>query len=136
VKVQPVSVEHVAQVWPKVVRFISSALKYSSGDYTAEQARVYLSLGTWSMIVAVDDEGDIKGVTVIQYINRPNDRVAFIIAIGGKLISDPDTWSNFTDLLRFNGATKVEGAARKSIARLWAIKFNFTEKYRIVEVSL
>lgn len=135
-KVQPVSVEHVAQVWPKVVRFISSALKYSSGDYTAEQARVYLSLGTWSMIVAVDDEGDIKGVTVIQYINRPNDRVAFIIAIGGKLISDPDTWSNFTDLLRFNGATKVEGAARKSIARLWAIKFNFTEKYRIVEVSL
>ena len=88
------------------------------------------------MIVTVDDEGDIKGVTVIQYINRPNDRVAFIIAIGGKLISDPDTWSNFTDLLRFNGATKVEGAARKSIARLWAIKFNFTEKYRIVEVSL
>jgi hypothetical protein len=136
VKVQPVSVEHVAQVWPKVVRFISSALKYSSGDYTADQARVYLSLGTWSMIVAVDDESEIKGVTVIQYINRPNDRVAFIIAIGGKLISDPDTWSNFTDLLRFNGATKVEGAARKSIARLWAIKFNFTEKYRIVEVSL
>jgi hypothetical protein len=136
VKVQPVSVEHVAQVWPRVVRFISSALKYSSGDYTAEQARVYLSLGTWSMIVAVDDESEIKGVTVIQYINRPNARVAFIIAIGGKLISDPDTWSNFTDLLRFNGATKVEGAARKSIARLWAIKFNFTEKYRIVEVSL
>lgn len=135
-KVQPVSVEHVAQVWPKVVRFIASALKYSSGDYTADQARVYLSLGTWSMIVAVDDESEIKGVTVIQYINRPNDRVAFIIAIGGKLISDPDTWSNFTDLLRFNGATKVEGAARKSIARLWAIKFNFTEKYRIVEVSL
>jgi hypothetical protein len=66
----------------------------------------------------------------------PNARVAFIIAIGGKFISTPDSWAQFTDILRYNGATKVEGAARESIARLWALKFKFTEKYRIIEVSL
>lgn len=135
-RVQTISTEYVSQVWPNVVRYISSALKYSSGDYTAEQTKVYLSLGMWHMIVAINEADKIQGVTVVQYVNRPNDRVAFIIAIGGKLISDPDTWNNFTDLVRANGATKVEGAARKAIARLWALKFNFTEKYRIVEVSL
>ncbi len=136
-KVQPVATNHVASVWPKVEGFIASALRHSKGDYSAEHAKVYLADGRWNLIVASDEEsGDIKGATVINYINMPNDRVAFIIAIGGKFISTPDSWAQFTDILRYNGATKVEGAARESIARLWALKFEFTEKYRIIEVSL
>jgi hypothetical protein len=134
-KVQPVSTDHIASVWPEVEGFITSALRHSKGDYSAEHAKVYLADGRWSLIVASDDEA-IKGATIINYINMPNDRVAFIIAIGGKLISTPDLWSQFTDILRYNGATKIEGAARGSIARLWALKFKFTEKYRIIEVSL
>lgn len=135
-KIQPVLATSVAQVWPSVEKHIASALEYSKGDYNADHAKVYLSRGDWNLFVAVNKSNTIKGAAIVEYINRPNDRVAFMIAIGGRLITSADTFSQFKDLLKFDGATKLEGAARESVARLWMSRFGCTEKYRIVEVSL
>jgi hypothetical protein len=65
----------------------------------------------------------------------PNDRVAFVIAIGGKLISNQDTYKQFSGLLKSYGATKIQGAAREAIARLWT-RYGFKERYRIVEARI
>ena len=135
-KIQPVLTQNVQQVWPLVERFIKSALDFSKGDYDAEHAKVYLSQGIWHLLVAVDESGEIKGACTIEYINRPNSRVAMITAVGGKFVSTPEVFDQLRNIVKLNGATHIEGAARESIARLWKMKFGFAEKYKIVEVAV
>ena len=134
-KVQHVPLEWVNQVWPQVAGFIESALDYSNGDYTVDQARTLVTTGQWVLLIAVDEEG-IKGAATISFFNRPSARVAFVTAIGGKLISTPDTFNDLRVIAASFGATTIEGAARKSIARLWRKLYNFEEKYTIVGVKL
>lgn len=134
-QVQQVPIQYIHAAWPKVERFVASALEYSDGEYTPEQAKVFLANGQWALFVAVDDNQEVQGAACVQFNNMPNDRVAFVVAIGGKLISNKDTWAQFTSILKANGATFVEGAARESIARLWT-RYGFKEKYRIVGVRI
>jgi hypothetical protein len=133
-KIQHVHLDYVNQVWPKAEDYIRWALDYQT-DYTIEHVKVFIATGAWTLVVAVDEAGEIKGASAVQFFNRPNDRVAFVVAMGGKLISSKDTFQQFSDLLKAFGATAIEGAARESIARLWK-RYGFEEKYRIVGAKL
>jgi hypothetical protein len=133
-QIQRVDISHVHQVWPLVEHFSDEALKHSKDDYTLENAKTLVAMGNWSLIVAVNETG-IHGAATVSFSNRPNDRVAFITAIGGKLISNPDTVEQLKQVLSSVGATCIEGAARESIARLWS-RYGFEEKYRIVGVRI
>lgn len=134
-KIQYVPLEFVNQTWPLVEPYVSAALEHSHGEYTVDQAKVLLTTGAWVLYVAVDDAGALHGAGAVQFNNLPNDRVAFVVAIGGKLFTSQDTWQQFVGLLKAQGATRVEGAARESIARLWT-RYGFEEKYRIVSVRI
>lgn len=134
-KIQHVPVEWVAQTWPFVGGYIESALEYSHGEYTAEQAQVLVSEGRWKLLVAVGDAGTIHGAAVLNVFNRPSQRVAFIVAIGGRLVSSQDTFAQLKALCASFGATHIEGAAREAVARLWT-RYGLQEKYRIVGVEL
>jgi hypothetical protein len=133
--VQPVALAYFHQTWPLVEGFLADALKWGEDDYTVEQAKGYLARGDWMLAVAVDEENKVHGAAAINFYNMPNDRVAFVIAIGGKLISNKDTYAQFSALLKSYGATKIQGAAREAIARLWT-RYGFKERYRIVEAKL
>jgi hypothetical protein len=132
-KIQHVDTAYIHQTWPLVEDFIKWALDYQT-DYTLEHVKTFLSNGSWVLIVAADDSG-IRGAAVVNFVNRPNDRVAFIVTMGGKLISSKETFADFSALLKAFGATYIEGAARESIARLW-MRYGLEEKYRIVGVKL
>jgi len=134
-KVQQVPIEYVNQIWGHVEHFIESALEYSSGDYNAEEVRVMVTQGSWHIIVATDDENTIQGALVVSYFNRPSERVGFVVAIGGKLVSNRSTWAQFEDILRSNGATYLEGAGRESIVKLWS-RYGMKQKYIITGKSL
>ncbi len=133
-KIQHVDINYVNQIWPQVEQFVSAALAYQD-DYTVEHVKVYVTNGTWTLIVAIDDVGVIHGAATVQLYNRPKDRVAFVVTMGGKLISSRDTYAQFTTLLKAFGATYIEGAARESVARLWT-RYGLSEKYRIVGVKI
>lgn len=133
--IKSVSVTYFHQTWPLVEHFIADALKWGEDDYTVEQAKAYLAKGEWLLLVAVDDENTVHGAAAVNFSNMPNDRIAFVVAIGGKLISSKDTYEQLTALLKGYGATKIQGAARESIARLWT-RYGFKERYRIVEAKL
>jgi hypothetical protein len=132
--IQRVDVGHIHQVWPLVEGYIASALEHSKGEYTLEAAKVLLATGQWVLVVAVNDEG-VQGAATVSFLSRPHDRVAFVTLIGGKLISNDDTFEQLKNMLRMMGATCIEGAARESIARLWS-RYGFEEKYRIVGVKI
>jgi hypothetical protein len=136
-KIQHVPLEYVNQTWPLVEGFIVKAIANQGGEpeVTLDQVKVYVTSGQWMMIVAVGDEGQIKGAAAIHFFNRPNHRVALITHIGGRLVANTDTFDQLRSLCKSFGATKIEGAVTESVARLWK-RFGFTEKYRIAEVNL
>ena len=133
-RIQHVDVNYVNQLWPQVEKFIDAALAYQD-DYNIEHAKLYVTNGTWILIVAIDDEQVIHGAATIQFYNRPKDRVAFVVTMGGKLITGHETYAQFTELLKAFGATYIEGASRESAARLWQ-RFGLSEKYRVVGAKL
>jgi hypothetical protein len=135
--VQHVPLSFVNQVWPKVVKFIDAAIVQQEGehDYTLDQVRTLLATGQWMLVVAATDEGEIKGAATVNFSNRPNHRVAFITYIGGRLISNPDTFQQLCVILKNFGVTSIEGAVNDAVARLWQ-RFGFKDKYRIVGVTI
>jgi len=133
VKTVPVTSFH--QTWPLVEEFLEEALKWGEDDYTKDQAKALLAQGSWLLLVAVDEENKIHGASTVNFINMPNDRIAFITAIGGKLISNKCTYTQLCEILKGFGATKIQGAARESIARLWS-RYGFKERYIIVEAKI
>lgn len=133
--VQHVPQQFVAQTWPLVEEFIASANKYGGDDYTLDQIKMYATQGQWVLLVAADEEAKVHGAATVSFLNYPNDRVAFVTSIGGKLISNDDTFEQLKTLLRSMGATKIQGAARESIARLWK-RYGFAERYVVVEVKI
>ena len=133
--VKTIPFQHVHQAWAMVEKYIADAMQYGGDDYTLDQVKVYLASGQWALLVAVDEAGAIHGAATVSFINYPNDRVAFITFIGGKLISNKDTFAQMSGILKGFGATKIQGAARESIARLWR-RYGFKERYRIVETKI
>jgi hypothetical protein len=133
VKSVPITFFH--QTWPLVEHFFVDALKWGGDDYTLDQIKTLLSKGEWLLLVAADEENNVHGAAAVSFINMPNDRIGFVTAIGGKLISSKDTYEQLTVLLKSYGATKIQGAARESIARLWT-RYGFKERYRIVEAKI
>ena len=123
----------VHQAWPKVEAFLASALMHSD-DYTIDQVRAQLGQGFWHLIVAESD-GVINGACVVSFEDRFNHRVAFIHALGGRMIVGESSFGSLEALFRKCGATLVECAARPSTARLFS-KVGLREKYAILEKEL
>ena len=133
IQLVPLSVIH--QTWPLVENYLKEALKWGEDDYTIEQAKVFITKGEWMLLVAVDEQNVVHGAAAINIYNMPNHRIAFVIAIGGKLISSPETYKQLCNLLKEFGATKIRGVARDSVARLWK-RYGFEERYILVEAKL
>jgi hypothetical protein len=127
--------EYCAQNWHLVEPYIVEAHKWGFGDYSVEQIKMYVTLGQWVLLVAVDENKMIHGAATISFINYPNDRIAFVTAIGGKLISSKETFEQLSNLVKNLGATKIQGSARPSVARLWK-RFGFKERNVTVEVKI
>jgi len=139
--IRPVGVNYVAQTWQYVEQFLQEALEKGevtpewSENYNLAHVQGFISSGQWALIVAVDENNVIHGAATVSFANYPKNRVAFITLIGGKLISNQDTYSQFSAILKDAGATKIQGMARPAIARLWK-RYGFEERTTLVEVKL
>lgn len=132
--IQPVAVEYVNQVWDAAAQHLEPAIQYGQGDYSLEHMRVFATTGQWLLVVAVNEQS-IQGAALINFFNRPTERVAFVSVMGGKLITSKETFKQFKAILAAHGATYIEGASRESAARLWQ-RYGLQEKYRIVGAKL
>lgn len=133
-----IPVNHVAQAWSLVESFLQEGLERGQEtrtDYTIDQVKSYLAQGYWQLIVACDTNGDVHGACAVEFINRPNDRVAFIVTIGGRLVISESNAEQFYAILRNCGATLIELAARQSAARLFRM-WGLRDKYTVMEKAL
>jgi hypothetical protein len=133
--------QDISSVWDTVEPFVDDALKKGtesedySLDYNSSHIQLYLSKGEWMLLVAMDSDGLIRGCATVAFINYPMHRVAFITAIGGKLISNKETFDQMKTILNKFGATKLQGYARKSVVRLWE-RFDFKPVNTLIEVRI
>jgi hypothetical protein len=133
--VQEVPLQYVNMVWPSVEGFIASAIPHSGGDITLEETKSYCVNGVWKLLVAVDEANTVHGAVTLHFFNRINHRVAFITTIGGKGILTPENFSQFSDILRSNGATCMEGSVRDSLVRM-AARFGAKKKSNNIQLVI
>jgi len=126
--------EWTARLWPEVEQYVSMAQEFASDEYTVDQVKTLVLTGVWNLLVATE-ENKLIGAVILAVSNRPNDRVAFIVTMGGKNILNTDGINQIKEIAVRLGATVLEGAVRESVARL-AIKAGFTEKCKLIEVKL
>lgn len=129
-----VAVERIPAMFQAVEGLIKSGLDYTD-DCTVEQAKVYLSNGSWGLLVAVDSEMEIHGVFMYSIANSPNDRTATIIAAGGKGIIKNEVFDQVCEFFKSLGATRVQALARHSAARLYE-RISMNEKAILTERRL
>jgi hypothetical protein len=135
--IRPVDTIHVQQVWPLVEEYLKAALEKDGTctDYNIHHVQMFLTTGQWMLLVAVDEDSAVHGAATVSFINYPLSRVAFITAIGGKLISNDETFEQLKTLLKQRGATKIQGFGREAIVRLWK-RYNFEPRNTLVEVTI
>lgn len=135
ITVRPVPTTIFHQVWPSIEDLFVKANKYDAGDYTIDQIKAFLASGNWLLLVATDEENKIHGVAAINFYNMPNYRVGFITAMAGKAIVNEDVYKQVCEILKANGATRVQCAARESAARLYK-QVGMQERHIIMETQL
>jgi hypothetical protein len=131
----PLNVAYLHQHWEEVAKYLNPALELSGvEEFTVDQLKVYILNGNWTLFVVVEED-KLCGAVVVAFSNYPNHRVAFVVAIGGKFISSRETFEKFKVALKNMGATKIQGGARESVARLWN-RLGFKHKQILVEYKL
>jgi hypothetical protein len=133
IRVIPVSVEYTHRWWPAAQRWMSEAEQHSD-DYTLDQLKVDVVAGRSQLIMLMDGADDV-GALVVEFLNYPGARVAFIQAYGGRQTTAPEVWADVARYLRARGASRCRGACRPSVARLLE-RIGFTHRYTIMEAAL
>jgi hypothetical protein len=133
-KVQTVGTEYVLQIWSAVAPYIERALQYTN-DYNLDQVKVFLTTGSWILLVAVDDLQQIHGAATVVFNNGVNDRTAIITTLGGKQIVNADVFEQVLTILRRLGATRVQAYTRDSAIRLYE-KVGLEKKATLMEIKL
>lgn len=139
--IRSVDVSYVHQTWPLVKTYLEDALTKGNdfpdwaACYNIDHIQQYIVSGQWVLLVAIDEEMKIHGAATVSFMNYPLHRVAFITCIGGKLISNQETFNQLKLLLKSHGATKIQGSGRESIVRLWK-RYNFEPRNTLVEVLI
>jgi hypothetical protein len=134
-KVIHLNAAYIHQHWDAIAKYLQPALDLGDvEDFSLDQMKVYIISGTWTLFVVVE-ESKLCGAVVVAFSNYPNSRIAFVTAIGGKFISNKETFEKFKVALKNMGATKIQGCARPSVARLWK-RIGFENKQILVEQKI
>ena len=139
--IRSVDVNHIQQSWHLVKGYLEDALTKGNdfpdwaACYNINHVQQYVTAGQWLLLVAVDEQNEIHGAGTVSFINYPLHRVAFVTCIGGKLISNHDTFAQLKQILKAHGATKIQGSGRDAIVRLWK-RYDFEPRNTLVEVLI
>lgn len=130
-----VAPDQIYQVWDKVVPYIKAANDVGLGYHTVDHTKLMLIKGMQFLLVSEEDS-EITGALVGEFINYPNERVMHINELGGRLIIKPELLDLVEDWARQNGATRMSAWADEAQARLYKIKAGFTTARHVVEKKL
>jgi len=133
-KIQTVGVEYVLQIWSAVAPYIERALQYTD-DYNLDQVKVFITNGSWILLVAVDDLQQIHGAATVSFSNEANNRTAILTTLGGRGVVNTDIFGQVCRIVRGMGATRVQMFTRDAAIRLYE-KVGLEKKATLMEIKL
>ena len=124
----------VQRFWHLAEPLLQKALDKGNGEFTAEQLKLLVTQGQQQLLLVMKDEICYVALTV-QWINFPNDRVAYITYIGGK--NTKAGMGQFKQWAKEQGCTKIQGSTKyKSIEKLWNRLYGYEPKYTLMELDI
>lgn len=131
-----IPVELISVYWDQLSLFIEDALKKSdSNEYNSDNVRQMLEAGAWTAIGFFDPEAVMHGALTVTVLNYPQERVAFVTAIGGKELTNEANWQQLRDICKTAGCSKLQAYSRESVARLWK-RIGFRNRAILVEADV
>lgn len=122
----------IDRAWNDGASCLADACIRSCGEVTADQLRLMLARGEFTLLCC-RDEGRPVAWAAVQFEQHPNVRTLFVYAIAGRALAEA------FDLLKKyasdDGATRIRGACDAAVSRLWTAKFGFREAYRVMEID-
>lgn len=131
--VKQIPTELTYQFMPLVKDHIEAGLADSDLNY--EQARVFLTNGSWMLLIALDDNDDLLGAYIIAFSNNPSDRIATIVSASGRGLASQSAFDQICEIAKSYGATKIQALAKQSAARLYK-RVGLTERASLMEKKL
>jgi hypothetical protein len=133
-KLYVVPTNQVQRFWYLAEPLLQKALDKGNGEFVSGQLKLLLTQGQQQLLLLMKEDKCYVAVTV-QWINYPNDRVAYITYIGGK--NTKAGFEQFKTWVRQNGGTAIQGSTKfESIARLWNRLYGYEKKYQLMELKL
>ena len=134
IKISVVPIELVNQFLPLVQEHVEVALVFT--DLSFDQAKVFISNGSWYLLIATDEEAKtMNGAYTLAISNNPNDRVATIVTAGGAGLASQSCFNQVCEIAKSFGATKIQALARESAARLYQ-RVGLVDKAILMEKKL
>jgi hypothetical protein len=131
--VKQIPTELTYQFMPLVKDHIEAGLADSDLNY--EQARVFLTNGSWMLLIALDDNDDLLGAYIIAFSNNPSDRIATIVSAAGRGLASQSAFDQICEIAKSYGATKIQALAKQSAARLYK-RVGLSERASLMEKKL
>ena len=133
-KLYVVPTNQVQRFWYLAEPLLQKALDKGNNEYTADQLKLLVTQGQQQLLLVMKEDKCYVAVTV-QFINYPNDRVAYITYIGGK--NTRAGFEQFKQWAKEQGCTAIQGSTKyESIARLWNRLYGYQKKYQLMELKL
>ena len=133
-KLYVVPTNQVQRFWYLAEPLLQKALDKGNGEFVSGQLKLLLTQGQQQLLLLMKEDKCYVALTV-QWINYPNDRVAYITYIGGK--NTKAGFEQFKTWVRQNGGTAIQGSTKfESIARLWNKLYGYEKKYILMELKL
>ena len=127
---------YIPLLWPQMEPYLTSALEEAVvTEYDTEHVKEFLETKQWLAVGFFDGQDELHGALTISFVGYPNERVAFVTAIGGRLLTDDENWDQLKDICRAHGADKLQAYSRESVARLWK-RLGFENRAILVEAKL
>lgn len=133
IQVKQIPTELTYQFLPLVKHHIEAGLADSDLNY--EQARVFLTNGSWLLLIALDEQENLLGAYILAFSNNPSDRVATIVSAAGNGLASQSAFDQICEIAKSFGATKIQALARESAARLYR-RVGLTERASLMEKKL
>jgi hypothetical protein len=131
--VKQIPTELTYQFMPLVKDHIEAGLADSDLNY--EQAKVFLTNGSWLLLIALDEQENLLGAYTIAFANNPSDRVATIVSAGGRGLASQSAFDQICEIVKSYGATKIQALAKESAARLYR-RVGLNERASLMEKKL
>jgi len=124
---------HLDAVWPQVSGQLLRAVEINAGEETLDQVRLKIRQRQYHLLVYTDEDTTLKTVSVAEFIDHPNMRIAHLAYAALSL--SKEGLEEFKDWAKWYGASQIQAFAYDAQARLYK-RYGFTDTYHVMRVAL